>query len=241
VLTASDESTSNDPSKIRPPIWLSLEDAFQQLRARSGLSREAANDLYGILCGGDCPSVWVSTGAWCPVSVGFWRDLASLLVVFNVVDGVDHLNVAYPDYAFDHLNYLSDDRGTFFLRAADFARELERLNPMPAAPPPGEPQFGAGETDENKTPRAASQHAKPGDSEPEGETRTYLYNRMTKFPRGDPDGQTKADHKKRCREEFGVSAKAFDRIWGDTIADTGATSYSASGPRGPHKSRIKSK
>jgi hypothetical protein len=133
---ATGESTPNDPSKIGPPIWLSLEDAFQQLRARSGLSREAANDLYGILCDGDCSSVWVSTGAWCSVSVGFWRDLASLFVVFNVVDGVDHLNVDYPDYAFDHLNYLSDDRGTFFVRAADFVRELERLHPTPAAPPP---------------------------------------------------------------------------------------------------------
>jgi hypothetical protein len=130
------ESTPNDPPKIGPPIWLTLEEAFQQLRACSRSSREALNDLYSILRNDDCRSVWVSpTGALCPLSAGWWRESASPVVPFPI-DGVDHVDVNYPNYAFDHIDYLSDKRGTFFVLAAAFVREQERLYPTPAAPPP---------------------------------------------------------------------------------------------------------
>jgi hypothetical protein len=142
ATTAGDQSI---PPEIGPPIWRLLEEAFQELLACSKSHREAKKDLYGILRSGACASAWVgSTGSWCLLSAEWWQDMASLKTTLNVADGAYYLNVDYPDYAFDDLEHLSDERGTFFVVAAEFAREKERLHPKILYPaPPAAAQVAA--------------------------------------------------------------------------------------------------
>jgi hypothetical protein len=127
----------HNPPKIGPPVWLPLvEEAFQQMYACSRSSRKAAKDLYDILRSGDCPSIWVSpAGAECPLSTEWWGDVGHLVVPPIERDGGYRLEIRYPDYAFDHIDYLCG-RGTFFVLATAFARALELLYPKVLYPTP---------------------------------------------------------------------------------------------------------
>ena len=132
-----------DPSKIGPPHWLHLEDAFQQMLARAGSGKLAADDLYAWLRSGDWLSVELRVNAdgrktcrWLPAA--FYRNIAWLEAVPDA-DAVDHLQIHYPDRV--DPSSLSDWHTSFWGRAAEFARELERLYPTilyptTAAPPP---------------------------------------------------------------------------------------------------------
>jgi hypothetical protein len=126
-----------DPSKIGPPHWLHSEDAFQQMLARAGSGELAADDLYAWLRSRDWLSVELRVSAdgekTCRrLPANFYRDIAWLEAVPDA-DAVDHLEIHYPDR-------VDDWHTSFWVRAAEFARELERLYPAilyptTAAPP----------------------------------------------------------------------------------------------------------
>ena len=128
---------------IDPPNWLPLEDAFQQMLARAGSGKLAADDLYAWLRSGDWLSVELRVNAdgrkTCRrLTADFYRDIAWLEAVPDA-DAVDHLQIHYPDRV--DPSSLSDWHTSFWGRAAEFARELERLYPTilyptTAAPPP---------------------------------------------------------------------------------------------------------
>ena len=128
---------------IDPPNWLPLEDAFQQMLARAGSGKLAADDLYAWLRSGDWLSVELRVNGngdkTCRrLTADFWRDEARLEAVPDA-DAVDHLQIHYPDRV--DPSSLSDWHTSFWGRAAEFARELERLYPTilyptTAAPPP---------------------------------------------------------------------------------------------------------
>jgi hypothetical protein len=131
-----------DPSKIGPPNWLHLEDAFQQMYARAGSGELAADDLSAWLRSRDWLSVELRVNGngdkTCRrLTADFWRDAARLEAVPDA-DAVDHLEIHCPDYV--HPSSLPDHT-SFFVQAVKFARELERLYPAilyptTAAPPP---------------------------------------------------------------------------------------------------------
>lgn len=73
----------------------------------------------------------------------------------------------------------------------------------------------------------------PGDGPGERRTRRFLYRLMRKYPRGLPR-RSKEDFRSHCCERHEISERAFDRIWGWAITETGATRYRTAGPRGPH-------
>jgi hypothetical protein len=76
--------------------------------------------------------------------------------------------------------------------------------------------------------------ARPGDSLAQAKTRQFLRNLMRSSPR--PEGKTKSDWRRECRERFGIPTRSFDRIWDEVIDFTNAVAYRRSGPRGPHRS-----
>jgi len=125
-----------DPSTIGPPHWLHSEDAFQQMLARAGSGKLAADDLYAWLRSRDWLSVELRVNEdgrkTCRrLPADFYRDIAWLEAVPDA-DAVDHLEIHYPDRV--DPSSLSDWHTSFFFRAAEFARELERLYPTIAAP-----------------------------------------------------------------------------------------------------------
>jgi hypothetical protein len=83
----------------------------------------------------------------------------------------------------------------------------------------------------NSPPRTAPP-PRPGDSKEQADTRAFLYCLMTDHPTG--TSKTKSDYYYECRERFGISLRGFERIWNDTIDQTGAVAFRKSGPRGPH-------
>jgi hypothetical protein len=131
-----------DPSKIGPPHWLHSEDAFQQMLARVGSGELAADDLHAWLRSRDWLSVELRVNAdgtkTCRrLTADFYRDVAWLEALPDV-DAVDHLEIHYPDRVDPSSEF--DWHTSFWVRAAEFARELERLYPAilyptTAAPP----------------------------------------------------------------------------------------------------------
>jgi hypothetical protein len=120
-----------DPSKIGPPHWLHSEDAFQQMLARAGSGKLAADDLYAWLRSRDWLSVELRVNAdgrkTCRrLTADFYRDIAWLEAVPDA-DAADHLEIHYPDRV--DPSFLSGWHTSFWVRAAEFARELERLYP----------------------------------------------------------------------------------------------------------------
>jgi hypothetical protein len=71
-------------------------------------------------------------------------------------------------------------------------------------------------------------------SDPLAGLRRHLLERMQLNPDGLP-GQRKDDVWDRCKAQFDVSRRAFDRTWDSCVNETGATGWSKSGPRGSHK------
>ena len=99
--------------------------------ARAGSGKLAADDLYAWLRSGDWLSVELRVNAdgrktcrWLPAA--FYRNIAWLEAVPDA-DAVDHLQIHYPDRV--DPSSLSDWHTSFWGRAAEFARELERLYP----------------------------------------------------------------------------------------------------------------
>jgi hypothetical protein len=120
-----------DPSKIGAPNWLPLEDAFQQMLVRAGSGELAADDLYAWLRSRDWLSVELRVNAdgrkTCRrLTADFWRDIARLEAVPDA-DAVDRLKIHFPDLV--DPSSLFDWHTSFWGRAAEFARELERLYP----------------------------------------------------------------------------------------------------------------
>jgi hypothetical protein len=134
-----------DPSKIGPPNWLLLEDAFQQMLARAGSGQFAADDLHAWLRSRDWLSVELRVNAddrkTCDrLPADFWRDTAWLEAVPDA-DAVDHLKIHYPDHV--DPSSLSDWHTSFWGRTAEFEHELERLYPAILYPPTAAPPFTA--------------------------------------------------------------------------------------------------
>jgi hypothetical protein len=117
------------PEKIRPPVWLSFEDAFQ-LRNCFGSNQvdaqNALNALYGVLCD-DAPSVELrrdfdpSTGRFNgkvtshPRSAEFWHDSVNYPCIVPDANGVYHIG-DYPDRS------AYDEHVGFFVLAAAVER-----------------------------------------------------------------------------------------------------------------------
>jgi hypothetical protein len=75
---------------------------------------------------------------------------------------------------------------------------------------------------------------KPGDTIEKAKTREYLYDVMDQHPSGF-QGKIKDDFWKECKDRFNISKRAFEQIWTEVGADTGAKEYQKSGPRGPRR------
>jgi hypothetical protein len=148
-----------DPSKIGPPNWLPLEDAFQQMLAHAGSGELAAADLYAWLRSRNWLSVELRVNAdgrkTCRrLTADFYQDIAWLEAVPDA-DAIDHLEIHYPDRV--DPSSLFDWHTSFWGLAIEFARELERLYPAilyPTAPAPTSAP--------KKKPRKAKQPSRAG-------------------------------------------------------------------------------
>jgi hypothetical protein len=110
--------------------WPSLEDVFQRWRARLGLSEDAKDKLYALLCDRESRSAKRRSGEVTLdiLHAEFWRDEARLEVDTDV-DGADHLRVDYPDYVHvfeDKEGLIVSGPAEFLVRAVDVER-WERL------------------------------------------------------------------------------------------------------------------
>jgi hypothetical protein len=131
-MARADGNPTLDPSKIGPPNWLPLEDAFQRMRARLESSEDAVDELEALLCSRKTRSairyVYAGGEVTCHLLDGeFWKNTAYPLLDTDA-DGVDHIAVHYTDYSLS-------DRIEFFVRAVDVER-WEGYFPTTAAPPP---------------------------------------------------------------------------------------------------------
>jgi hypothetical protein len=162
----SGRGSQNNPSKVKPSNWLSLEDAFQRLRDRLGSSEDAKDELNALLRSRPSAKRQVSaSGEETPsfVDTEFWQNEATLSVVIDA-DGVDHIAVHYTDYS------LSDGHAEFFVRTADIER-AERLYPTIAAslPVPGKERKPAPKKKRRKAKQASGAGAPEQHDWEEGE------------------------------------------------------------------------
>jgi hypothetical protein len=108
MAQANRDLTPSDPSKIKPPSRLSLEEVFQRWRTRLGSSENAKDELYDLLCSRDCRSLKKQITAdgeeiYSRLTYEFWRDTAHLVVEWDVANDIDHIVVRYPQYVHDDI------------------------------------------------------------------------------------------------------------------------------------------
>ena len=123
----------DSPSKVGPPNWLPLEDAFRRMRDRLKSSDLAKRDLYAWLCG-PLPSavrrIGFSGQQGCDLlRPEFWQQQIRLWVES---DDVDHIGIHYCDRSHRSL----DGREYFFVWAEAFERLCSTEASVPAPPPP---------------------------------------------------------------------------------------------------------
>jgi hypothetical protein len=117
-------------------------------------------------------------------------------------------------------------------------RGTPRAAPGNPAPPaqPAQTDVASGEPPPKVAPEKIKPEPplRPGDSADERRARSFLFGVMLRHPSGLP-GRTKDDFERVCLKRFKITGRRFLAIRGDCIADTGATNWSKSGPRGSHK------
>jgi hypothetical protein len=124
------------PAADASSIWLSIrENVFAQWYDHLGSSEAARSKLEALLRDPETRSAKQRISASGEVTrdllpTHFWEDSASLWVLTNVDDGIDYLEIHWPDY-----EDIYHGRSEFLVRRADVER-WERLHPVLAALPP---------------------------------------------------------------------------------------------------------
>ena len=144
----------NPPKAATSSPWLLFQPDFERVHDRAG-STEQALAAFETILHSSVPSleqkVSFNGEKICRVRhADFWENSAYPWIETDV-SGVDHLRVHYTEYD----PSLPAESGDFYIQAAGFERELERLYPAPAPAPPSK------KPTPKKKPRKAKQPTAP--------------------------------------------------------------------------------